>query len=249
MDVRRPRRELSPRRREPGSARLMRDEGPPSLRLQLVNHGSSILRGHRQASRTRVAQASGGTLIRVRLLRRRPACSDFPRDVAGEREDQAHRLVPGVGRRTGRARAAAVDDGDPLLTAVGRCRVGDAAGAWAAVLPHVLNPQRTRASAHSRNNGADGPAAQGTVPPKARTFFRQNLYRLYTEQMNRFATVVAGRRSKFLVLGAWVLLVLALGPFAGRFEQAGGTSRRASSPKGPSRSRCSRRRPASRPAR
>ena len=38
--------------------------------------------------------------------------------------------------------------------------------------------------------------------------------------MNRFATVVAGRRSKFLVLGAWVLLVLALGPFAGRFEQA-----------------------------
>ena len=38
--------------------------------------------------------------------------------------------------------------------------------------------------------------------------------------MNRFATVVAGRRSKFLVLGAWVLLVVALGPFAGRFEQA-----------------------------
>jgi RND superfamily putative drug exporter len=38
--------------------------------------------------------------------------------------------------------------------------------------------------------------------------------------VKRFATVVAGRRSKFLVLGAWVLLVLALGPFTGRFEQA-----------------------------
>ena len=37
--------------------------------------------------------------------------------------------------------------------------------------------------------------------------------------MNRFATVVAGRRS-VPVLGAWVVLVVALGPFAGRFEQA-----------------------------
>ena len=51
------------------SARLMRDEeDPPSLRLQLVNHRSSILRGHRRASRTRVAQASAGTLIRVRTF-------------------------------------------------------------------------------------------------------------------------------------------------------------------------------------
>ena len=38
--------------------------------------------------------------------------------------------------------------------------------------------------------------------------------------MTLFANVVSGRRSKFLVLAAWVVLVAALGPFAGRFEDA-----------------------------
>jgi RND superfamily putative drug exporter len=37
--------------------------------------------------------------------------------------------------------------------------------------------------------------------------------------MSHLAGIVAGRRAKFLVLGAWVVLVFALGPFAGRFEQ------------------------------
>lgn len=38
--------------------------------------------------------------------------------------------------------------------------------------------------------------------------------------MSRFADVVSGRRSKFFVLALWVVLVVALGPFAGRFEGA-----------------------------
>ncbi|HEX2293087.1 MAG TPA: MMPL family transporter, partial [Gaiellaceae bacterium] len=38
--------------------------------------------------------------------------------------------------------------------------------------------------------------------------------------MTRFASFVSGRRSKFVVLGLWVVLVVALGPFAGRFEGA-----------------------------
>jgi RND superfamily putative drug exporter len=38
--------------------------------------------------------------------------------------------------------------------------------------------------------------------------------------MSRFARFVSGRRTKFLVLGLWVVLVVALGPFAGRFEDA-----------------------------
>jgi RND superfamily putative drug exporter len=37
--------------------------------------------------------------------------------------------------------------------------------------------------------------------------------------MSRLLSVAAGRRSKFLVLGAWIVLVVGLGPFAGRFEQ------------------------------
>ena len=38
--------------------------------------------------------------------------------------------------------------------------------------------------------------------------------------MSRFASLVSGRRSLWAVLVAWVLLVAALGPFAGRFESA-----------------------------
>lgn len=38
--------------------------------------------------------------------------------------------------------------------------------------------------------------------------------------MSRFARVVAGRRSKWLVLIAWILLLGALGPFASKFESA-----------------------------
>jgi len=37
---------------------------------------------------------------------------------------------------------------------------------------------------------------------------------------NDIARVVAGRRGKFVVLGAWLLVVVALGPLAGRFEAA-----------------------------
>jgi RND superfamily putative drug exporter len=42
---------------------------------------------------------------------------------------------------------------------------------------------------------------------------------LYTEPVQRFAAVITGRRSKFVVLAAWVLLVVASAPLAGRFEQ------------------------------
>ena len=38
--------------------------------------------------------------------------------------------------------------------------------------------------------------------------------------MKLFAQRVAGRRWKFLVLGIWVLLIVGLGPFAGKFEDA-----------------------------
>jgi hypothetical protein len=38
--------------------------------------------------------------------------------------------------------------------------------------------------------------------------------------MLRLARIVSGRRSKFLMLAAWLVLVAALGPLAGRFEQA-----------------------------
>ena len=42
---------------------------------------------------------------------------------------------------------------------------------------------------------------------------------MYNACVSLLASIVAGRRSKFIVLGAWVLLVVGLGPLAGRFEQ------------------------------
>src|SRR5215203_4868749 len=38
--------------------------------------------------------------------------------------------------------------------------------------------------------------------------------------MSKLALLVSGRRSKFVVLGLWLLLAAALGPFAGKFESA-----------------------------
>jgi len=38
--------------------------------------------------------------------------------------------------------------------------------------------------------------------------------------MSRLASLVSGRRSKFAVLGVWLLVVVALGPLAGKFESA-----------------------------
>jgi RND superfamily putative drug exporter len=38
--------------------------------------------------------------------------------------------------------------------------------------------------------------------------------------MNTFVRVVSGHRSKYLVLAAWAVLVVSLGPLAGKFEQA-----------------------------
>jgi uncharacterized membrane protein YdfJ with MMPL/SSD domain len=38
--------------------------------------------------------------------------------------------------------------------------------------------------------------------------------------MSAFVSFVSGRRTKFVVLALWVFLVVALGPFAGRFEAA-----------------------------
>jgi RND superfamily putative drug exporter len=37
---------------------------------------------------------------------------------------------------------------------------------------------------------------------------------------SRLAGLIAGRRSKFIVMGAWLLVAVALGPFAGKFEGA-----------------------------
>ena len=82
--------------------------------------------------------ASAGSAIPIRY---RYPLIRLSRDVAGEREDHAHRLVPEVSRRTEHARAAAVDHGDPLLSAVVRRRLGDASSAWAAVHPNVLDPE------------------------------------------------------------------------------------------------------------
>jgi len=38
--------------------------------------------------------------------------------------------------------------------------------------------------------------------------------------MSKAALLVSGRRSKFVVLGAWLLVVTGLGPLAGKFESA-----------------------------
>jgi RND superfamily putative drug exporter len=38
--------------------------------------------------------------------------------------------------------------------------------------------------------------------------------------VNRIVALIAGRRSKFVVLGAWLLAIVALGPFIGKFEDA-----------------------------
>ena len=40
------------------------------------------------------------------------------------------------------------------------------------------------------------------------------------ESRLRLARLVAGRRSKFVAIGAWILLVAGLAPFAGKFEGA-----------------------------
>ena len=40
------------------------------------------------------------------------------------------------------------------------------------------------------------------------------------ESRLRFARLVAGRRSKFVAIGAWILLVAGLAPLAGKFEGA-----------------------------
>jgi RND superfamily putative drug exporter len=38
--------------------------------------------------------------------------------------------------------------------------------------------------------------------------------------MSNLASLVSGRRSKFAVLGVWLLVVIGLGPLAGKFESA-----------------------------
>src|SRR5665809_59912 len=67
--------------------------------------------------------------------------SDPPRNLAGHREHEAHRLVAAVRARLEHQRAPAVDHGDAVLAPEARRRLGHAAHAERAVHPHVLDPE------------------------------------------------------------------------------------------------------------
>ena len=109
-------------------------------------------RAHDQAPRP-LTRRTGGGLRR----RRRPRWSDLPRDVAGQGQQRPHHLVAAVRGRAEHARAAAVDHGDAVLAAVLGGGWRDAAGAGAAVHPHVRDPE-LGALAH-RALGPLGPGA------------------------------------------------------------------------------------------
>ena len=89
-------------------------------------------RARRRRGCRRCACARCGPRPRARGRWRRAATatqswrSDTPRDVAGEGQDRAHRLVAAVGGRAEHARAAAVDHRDAVLAAVVGRRLGDA---------------------------------------------------------------------------------------------------------------------------
>lgn len=50
----------------------------------------------------------------------------------------------------------------------------------------------------------------------------ENLYSVGVMQSGRerLSRLIAGRRTKFVAIGAWLLIALALGPLAGKFEGA-----------------------------
>src|SRR5918994_2642502 len=75
------------------------------------------------------------------LLRSRESDSDLPRNAARQGEEDAHHLVPAIGGRLKHARAAAVDDRDATLAAVGCRRRRDAPASGAPMHPDVLDPE------------------------------------------------------------------------------------------------------------
>ena len=66
---------------------------------------------------------------------------DLSRDIALEREEESHRLVPAISGRLEHARIGAVDHRDVPLPAILRRRLGDAPCAGAAVHPDVLDAE------------------------------------------------------------------------------------------------------------
>src|SRR5829696_5382187 len=83
--------------------------------------------------------------------------SDPSRDVAGEGEDRAHRLVARIGGRSEHARAAAVDHRDAVLAAVVGRLLRDAPVAGTPVHPDVPDPEL--GALVDRALGALGPGA------------------------------------------------------------------------------------------
>src|SRR5215204_3988008 len=75
------------------------------------------------------------------------------------------------------------------------------------LVPCPYRDRRRQEGAHAQSD-RDLPDAQGKVTDRIRSIGR------------RIALLPGGRRTKFAVIGVWVVILIAIGPLAGKFEDA-----------------------------